>query len=313
MFKAVLRSSGMEIILLDRQWVEELPSLRVLDRQDALLCQGCQQPVRVRAGKIKRWHFAHKHLQSCPYGTESPALLQARAALYRRLVVQFQERVTLEKQLNPASFRRPVDCWVDHPNGPFAYWVFDTAVPPSVRESLQAGFRSAHAQPHWLFTTGMLRQDQEPDEELPQLHLTTTEREFMRSTYFDVEVKDRYWSEGKTVHYLDPETEELITYRSLQLVHPPQLYRGRCCRSPLRDVLVSSKTGEFAHSEERERARQVMEKRRWLADEQRKREAEQAARQEEARRKLEAMLHPLESTPLPTPCFWGQTPPWKAW
>ena len=39
--------------------------------------------AQVRAGEIKRWHFAHKHLQDCPLQHESPQILQARALLYQ--------------------------------------------------------------------------------------------------------------------------------------------------------------------------------------------------------------------------------------
>ena len=110
MFKALHRPSGEEIVILEPRWRRQLDTLRLLDAQDDLVCQGCLQPVRVRAGEVKRWHFAHKHLQNCPYEFESPVLLQCRAVLYEWLVSQLGEDVvTLEKK---SPLPRPVDCWV---------------------------------------------------------------------------------------------------------------------------------------------------------------------------------------------------------
>src|SRR4030042_3577194 len=108
MFKALHRLNGEEIVTLEPRWRRQLDTLRLLDAQDDLVCQGCLQPVRVRAGEVKRWHFAHKHLQNCPYEFESPVLLQCRAVLYEWLAARLGgEAVTLEKK---ATLPRPVDC-----------------------------------------------------------------------------------------------------------------------------------------------------------------------------------------------------------
>ena len=153
MFKALHTTTGEEIIILEPRWRRQIEFLRSLDTQDDLVCQGCLQPVRVRAGDVKRWHFAHKHLQNCPYESESPILLQARAVLYEWLVGQLGEDVvTLEKQ---SALPRPVDCWVNSAAGAIGYWIIDTRMPPDERQSLAAGMARICPNPVWVFTTSL--------------------------------------------------------------------------------------------------------------------------------------------------------------
>src|SRR5690606_10829678 len=116
------RETNAEIVVLEPAWGERLNSLRNWGERDVLVCQECQQPVRVRAGQVRAWHFAHKHRQDCPIGHESSQLLQATAILYRWLVSKFgPERVTVEKRMEGTDLPRPVDCWVNGEQG-FAYW-----------------------------------------------------------------------------------------------------------------------------------------------------------------------------------------------
>src|SRR3972149_2366896 len=133
MFKALINPSGEEIVILEPRWRRQLDTLRLLDIQDDLVCQGCLQPVRVRAGGVKRWHFAHKHLHNCPYEFESPILLQSRAVLYEWLLARRgEDGVTLEKK---TSLPRPVDCWVRGADGDIGYWIIDSRMPPVERQS----------------------------------------------------------------------------------------------------------------------------------------------------------------------------------
>src|SRR5512144_1811457 len=117
MYKALHLQTGEEIIILHPAWKGRIPELRAMDRADLLVCQGCMQPLRVKAGQHKRAHFAHKHLKACSYGTESPAILNARAVLYEWLVAQFGLGVTVEKQFPESGLPRPVDCWVETERG----------------------------------------------------------------------------------------------------------------------------------------------------------------------------------------------------
>lgn len=252
MYKALHLPSGQEIIILDPRWQQQIAHLRALDKRDALVCPGCQQAVRVRAGKVKRWHFAHKHLQNCPFERESPALLNARAVLYNWLVEKFDsESVTVEKSLDTLAFPRHVDCWVEKDDLIFAYWIFDRRVPPDERDRLKSAFQNVGVQVNWIFVLDLLRVDQ--DWMKDRLHLTTTERAFMQKSEFDQAWQTHFEHLGSSLHYLDSDRETLLTYRNLSVVHMPQLYAGTRLEHPLADVLVSSLTGEFVHPGEIDR------------------------------------------------------------
>ena len=99
MYKALDTRTNTEVVILDPKWLRVIDQLRELDRQDILVCQGCHQPVRVRAGKYRRKHFAHKQLENCDYADESAVLQNARAVLYEWLVSKYGEEVTIEKKL----------------------------------------------------------------------------------------------------------------------------------------------------------------------------------------------------------------------
>ncbi len=247
MFKALHKPGGEEIVILDPSWRRRLDTLRLFDARDELLCQGCLQPVRVRAGDVKRWHFAHKHLQNCPYEFESPALLQCRAVLYEWLVSLLgEDMVTLEKQ---ATLPRPVDCWVSGPAGEVGYWIIENRMPPFERQALAAGMAAICPHPVWVFTTTMLHPDEDNFE---RLYLTTTEREFLRSTAYDSAVQNTAGQPGSSLHYLDSDQEMMITLRGLQVFHRPQLYSGYRYENPLSQVSWDPQDGGFVHPGEGE-------------------------------------------------------------
>jgi hypothetical protein len=252
MFKALHRLTGEAIILLEPRWQRQLDTLRGYDAQDILVCQGCFQPVRVRAGEVKRWHFAHKHLQNCPYESESYELLQTRAVLYEWLVSRLgAERISLEKSI---ALPRPVDCWVNYAAGSVGYWIIDSRMPPEERLSLSTGLGNSCAHPIWVFTASMLHTDADS---LERLYLTTTEREFMRHTDFDEPVQSSFSSPGASLpgaslHYLDANQDTLLTFRGLQVYHRPQLYSGYLHENRLSQVSLVPETGEFVHPGEEE-------------------------------------------------------------
>ena len=251
MLKCINANSSEFIVILDPHWRGHLSELRELDIQDRLVCPSCHQPVRTRAGKIKRWHFAHKHLQNCPFQNESLLLLQTRAALYEWLLDHYgADKVTVEKIMPDLPFPRHIDCWVEQEQGPVLYWIFDTRRPPEERKKIQEGFKTPGLHPHSLFTTSMLN----PDEHEPlHLYLTTTEREFMQLSPFDELVRGYTFTPGKTLHYLDADANTLISYRNLHLVHPPQEFSGSRLATSLEKVHPVPETGEFVHPGEQDR------------------------------------------------------------
>ncbi len=263
MFKAFNLLDGNEVVILDPKWLRDIENLRVMARQDFLICQGCNQPVGVRAGQERRPHFAHKHLGNCTYVEESQALRNARAVLYEWLVGKFSDNVTIEKKIDSGAFPRPIDCWVQNDSKIFAYWIFDKGLKLEKRMQLFECFQELRVGVNFIFSIDMLRKDDNyPDSIL----LTTTEREFLSRSDYDL-------GKGHTLHYLDPDNRQITTFRGLHLVHQPQVFGGYSVTSNLEDILVSPKNGEIIHKGELERIQKHRDEQ--AAFEKRRKEAEE--------------------------------------
>jgi hypothetical protein len=292
-YKAINTRDGTAIIILDPRWANALDYLRSLDAQDFLVCQRCRQPLRVRAGQIKRWHFAHKHLLNCPYGQESPELLDARAVLYEWLTTKFGDKVIIEKTIDSTHFERPVDCWIERGSASIAYWIIDKATMPDGRDSIRKGFSRLKVTVNWLFTSSMLREDQD---KLDCVHLTTTEREFMQHTAYDPVVSND--PDGKSLHYLDAENRTLTTFRGLHLIHSPQLFKGHRLSHTVAEVLVAPETGEFVHPGEYERLQEYRQQQAELEKQLRQAEEAQAKRGQSWRQPVAECLSAQEPKPF---------------
>jgi len=245
LYKAYSLESKQDVILLDPSWAGQLGTLRALDQRDALVCPGCLQPVRIRAGRTRRRHFAHKHLENCPFEQTSPELLAARAGLYNWLATKFKpQAVTIEKILPGMDLPRPVDCWVQFEGQQFAYWIITVRQAPDLRERIKRSLEHSNAQVTWVLHIGMLRPQKYHNN---RLHLTTTEREFIQVSAYDEPYQELCQEPAGTLHYLDPDREFLTTFRGLCRVHSPQLFRGQSHRTRIDELLVSLQTGEFIH------------------------------------------------------------------
>ncbi len=269
MFRAKNKTTGEAITILDAKWIDRVKYLRSLDRMDRLVCPGCEQPVRVRAGRTRRWHFAHKHLQNCAYGYESPAVLNTRAVLYKWLVGKFGDSVQIEKEVPEGLLPRHIDCWVETEKGSLAYWIIGTRMKPQKRNDIWKGFANLGAQVNYVFTIDMLLEDNHYSD---GIHLTTTEREFASQTdYDDVRVENGF-TKGTSLHYLNPETEVLVTYRELRVFHPPQLFQGRRIENEIASVNASLVSGELVHPGEHEQLELLRQERIHLDQEREERE-----------------------------------------
>lgn len=250
MYKAIHAVTGEEVIILHPRWRAKVDQLRGLDHGDLLVCQSCRQPMRVKAGRVKRPHFAHKHLKACSYGTESPEILQARAVLYEWLFKWFGDGVTVEKQMEGVQLPRPVDCWVEARQGIFAYWIFEAGIQLDTRIIIKNAFENQPVKIHWVFLIDMLHEEKK---EFHSLLLSPTERTFLQATVFDQTYSTGLGEAGRSLHYLDSGAQQLTTYRGLTLYHAPNWFRGLKKTSPLDDVRPSMVDGEFAHSGEADR------------------------------------------------------------
>jgi len=253
MFKSIDIKNQKEIIIIDDQWNKQsIESLRTCGQKNQLICPECKQPVLVKAGEIKQWHFAHRDTGSCPLRNESESVLRGRIILYRWLSKKYPGNVTLEKNISDIDLPRPLDCYIETNKGKkFAYWI------------LESGFRS-HGKiknqlfgqnVHMVFLSNMIRKGMS---ECPSLALTPTERSFAyRSEY------NQLYSETKdsTLTYLDIATQYLYTYRGLFLIHKPQFFSYKKRLSDqLDNVLISPKNGEFVYPGEYEKLQLIKNK-----------------------------------------------------
>jgi hypothetical protein len=270
-YKAVHRDSGEEILTLSPFWRGKIKELRPLDREDLLLCQGCRQAVRLKAGAHKRPHFAHKHLQGCAIGDESARLLGARAVVYDWLSAQFPGQVDAEWSPAELDLPRPADCRVRLDEGGFVAWIVDTTLKLEIRQRIQAALSKAGTSVCWLLLSNLLR----PDPNHPAwLLLSPTERDFLVQTPYDeIGRENRLLASefGSTLHYLDVERESLLTFRSLERVHAPNVFAGRREEAALAQVSILPEGQIVYAGEERSlnasrvaRARQTERVQRWL-------------------------------------------------
>jgi hypothetical protein len=266
MYKAIHAQSGAEIVILSPFWKKKIDQLRELDQQDLLVCQGCHQPLRVKAGEVKRPHFAHKHLQACSFGVESPEILNARAVLYAWLEKQFGDAVTLEKSPQGVDLPRPADCWVDAPGGPFVYWIIETGIKLEPRLGIKSAFEQYPCHVHWICLASMLNEEKK---EFQSLLLTPTERAFLSTTPYD-EMEAAAGEPGGTLHYLDAEAETLTTYRALTLFHRPNWFKGLRKTTKLENLLASRLDGGIIYPGEMTRLRTIREKKKRLETRRRK-------------------------------------------
>jgi hypothetical protein len=254
-YKAIHCKTGEEIISLSPEWRQRLLDLRALDRQDLLVCQSCRQALRLKAGRRRRPHFAHKHLKGCSYGEESAAVVEARGALYERLVELFPGAVELEKPLPAGELPRAVDVWVNASQGSFALWVVDTTLKLEARERIHAAFDEAGVGVVWVLCARMLH----PDPKSPSwIRLSPTERDFFRRTPYDeIGLESHIADEefGHSLHYLDADLGMLVSFRSLKRVHAPNLFAGRKEQHPLAQVIVNPLAPDLVHPGEEPRLR----------------------------------------------------------
>jgi len=311
MLSALRTEDHQQVILLREDGLAMAEALRAQAREGRIVCEVCAQPVLVRAGTERTWHFAHRTREHCPKAQESMELLECRGLLYGWLRVRFPDAVQLEKVL--PGMPRPVDCWVERPGKPpLAWWLVTAGLKPEVRHRLAQGFAEAGALPHYVFLARMLTPD--PDVHLGFI-LGTTERGLMRpSSYGEI-----YGGLSQSLHYLDGETRRLSTCRALVPVHPPQAYRADLQEHALEEVRILPSTGEFVHPGEAERLKALLEAAR--EKEAQRQESIRAARQAEMEHsarlaakaalvpRLEALAPSQPLVPPQAPVLPGPPPP----
>jgi hypothetical protein len=271
-YKAVHRESGEEILTLHPAWRGRSDELRRLAGEGMLVCQGCRQAVRLKAGPRKRPHFAHRHLQGCSYGQESARVLTGRALLYEWLAACCHGQVEVEVIL--PGLQRAADIVLHRGSeggGDVVFWVVDALMKQQTRIDLRAVFELCGFRPVWVLLSHLLRTDPHHPS---RVYLSPSERDCLRQTSYDEigrENRLAFVDFGCSLHYLDIETARLTTFRSLERVHAPNVYTGRREESLLNLLRVDFAGELFYPGEERDlnisrtaRARQVERVKKWL-------------------------------------------------
>ena len=244
MYKAMDHHTKKEVIIIDPFWtMGNIGELREKDRLDALRCPGCKEPVRVRAGKKRRWHFAHKDLSDCSLRQESPEILEARGQLYTWLQSKFANQATVEKYIPdiPILF----DCFVETEAGQkIGYLIFEKGI--RSRDLLMDALAMSDVQMVSIFLHKVLNRDSEYSH---AVHLTPTERDF----HFTSEYNQIHSHNNTGLVYLDETKGKIVTLRGLHCVHQPQKYEfDMMLTNELSQMLVRKGTGELIHPGEYE-------------------------------------------------------------
>lgn len=281
MLSAIRTEDRIQVILLREDGSARAEHLRQEAREGRIVCEVCDQPVIVRAGEERTWHFAHRSRIDCPKAKDSLEIVECRALLFGWLRIRFPDAVQVEKVL--PGLPRPVDCWVERPGKPsLAWWLISAAVKPDLRHSMIAGCKKLGARLHPLFPSRLLVVD--PDHP-GQVILTASLRELAENSVY----AGLYHDCPESLHFLDPERRRLVSCRGLLAVHPPQGHLATLLDHTLEEVKLHPRTGEFVHPGEFEAHKTHQEqaaRERQLAEEREKRRrAREAERQAERLRR----------------------------
>jgi len=223
---------------LDPEWGSRLDELRDLAASGRLVCPGCEQMLRFRAGEQLRPHFAHRVLSECPLAKQSAEILEAKAKLYVWLCTKYPGIVEMDVDLHVPDWDRVADLVVHSPKGKtFAYWLFDRS--PKNRFALLSD-HSALVTKNILFTESARHK-----EEGNSLSLTAAQRDFMVTSDFDP-----IRSSGHLL-FLDSSSGTLTIYRAFHCICEPNLYSYDIIREvPLASALIDPANGEIACKED---------------------------------------------------------------
>ena len=250
MYKCLSLESGELILILSSKWRQEEKKLRFLAAGDKLVCQGCNQPVRLKAGKMRRWHFAHKHLENCPFIPNSPILIYARGKIYDWLVGLYGESyVDVEVFYPQLKFPRPIDVSVRTRHGNCSIWIVESRMKPDIRKKIRQNFTDLGEPYFYVFLNGM---HHPMSGQQGKINLSTTERECAQTSDYDYFRHPIDLPIGQTLHYFDPENNQVITYRDLTCIHKPQVYKGRPHVDGLEKLVVDIIRGSLVHPGEAE-------------------------------------------------------------
>lgn len=123
----------------DRIDITKLENPRAELKKGEVICQLCEQPMIIRAGTVRRHHFAHyaQCVSDYDHSPESPEHLGAKEAIATHLMETFLEykEATIDYEVKVPEIMRVADIMVTFPNG----WriVHEIQLSPITVEDLQ--------------------------------------------------------------------------------------------------------------------------------------------------------------------------------
>lgn len=261
MFRAQNKINGDFLVSIDPVWLNQRETLVNICQTEQVICPYCKEPVRLRAGKHRRWYFAHKTLLNCPFTHESSTVLEARAALYEWLLTKIHGKpgwsVDVEIPIEDPSIKKRVDCLLKSQSGAFAYIILDKGVKLETRLELQHQVLRKGWHLNVLFAMDFFKPANYPN----SVMLSTTERDFFARTEFDI-YDDIDQERFGSLFYVNGKTREVKIIRRACLLHPPQIFEGEIFDEALQKVLIAPKTGELVLPGEYEKLQALKEARR---------------------------------------------------
>jgi hypothetical protein len=285
MLQGIDSKTGEFVVSIDPQWKTTKGPLRESCRRDAILCPECKQPVTLRAGDERIWHFAHRTDSGCPLKGESAAVLAAKVMLYNLLQEKFVERVGLEETIPGAFNAERADCVVTLDTGKIAYCIVEKQL--RNRVVFMSVCKKAYASVQWILLPKMLPT---APEAARQFLLSATARELADRDGIN-QMYDRRRNIG-SLCCADTERGLFLLARGLKCVHSPNVFEPSDYMEISPDeVIVSNNLGQLVSADEitRFKLRQPEVERRAAA----RREAEERMkRAEEAKRRRESRIAP---------------------
>ena len=267
MFVALDISTEQPVVSLDARLADE--ELQARCRSETLVCSECRSTIYVRGlSGTQRRHFVHVSLRDCALQSEDAEIAAALPILYDWLSQKYPGCIRVQyRPPHVQGLPRPVDlCLVRDEAPPVAFWFFSsTGAPPAARVALEKSFKSAGVNAIWIFTGELQDSESELDGEpaaegsltsepaaeptvgaaswpCGDIDLRPMHRHFLRVTQYDQPEPGCLGS----IHFLDPKTGILTTYRRLWLVHKPQRHCGDVLSTPVSSLLIDH-IGEMCH------------------------------------------------------------------
>jgi hypothetical protein len=257
MFRGWDTVAQQEVVIILDEYDDRtaLDLLRDRCKCDQIVCPVCNQPLIAKAGVVKIRHFAHTHAANCPSNVESVEVLLARAALYNWLVGKFDAAVRLEEHLPELELPRPLDCVVERSDLRLAYWITDRRMKVDDRDRLKGGLDRLGIKLIVLFTPRLMQRNENKQ---GMLNLSTTERQFLSQSRYELAYRLHKRQSTGSLFYLDGGNKTLITFRGMRVIEWPQQYGGIEIGTLLKDVRVQPTTGEFVLPGEEDHLRNIL-------------------------------------------------------